>query len=253
MAHLPRIPGSLAILLTPLLLLPTLAAPASAQEGWDAGPSSVPSRVVAGGGLVLGQPRGEFGDYVSLGIGLDGFMRINLDSEGWVGIRIDGGFMIYGHESQRTCLSSTVGCRIEVEVITSNNIVSGGIGPEISVPLGPLQAYGGVSAGLSWFTTDSEVKGTSGVQDPFATTRNFSDVGFAWNASSGLRIPLSRGEPAVALDLGVRWMQNGRREYLTEGDISERPDGSLELNVRRSEADLLLWRIGVSVGLPRGR
>jgi hypothetical protein len=235
-----------------LLVVPVSPTSAWAQTGWDADAGSGSSRLVAGGGLVLGQPRGEFADYVSLGIGLDGFLRFNLDREGWVGIRIDGGFLVYGRETQRTCLSSTVGCRIEVDVITSNSIVSGAIGPEISVPVGPVEVYGGVSGGLSWFATDSEVRGTAGQQDPFATTRNFSDGGFAWNAASGLRIPVYRGARPVALDLGVRWMQNGRREYLTEGDISERPDGSLELNVRRSEADLLLWRIGVSVGLPRG-
>ncbi len=235
-----------------VLPLVALAFPASAQAQFAAsgdGDAGSP-RVLAGGGLVVGQARGEFSEYVSFGFGLDGFVRFNLDPEGWVGIRLDGGFLIYGRESQRTCLSSTVGCRIEVDVITSNGIISGGIGPEISVPLGPVEAYGGVSGGFSWFSTDSEVRGTGGTQDPFATTRNFSDGGFAWNAASGLRVPLSRGMRPVALELGLRWMQNGRREYLTEGDISERPDGSLEFNVRRSEADLLLWRVGVSVGLP---
>jgi hypothetical protein len=242
----------------PLLpLLPLLAVtavlPASGLEAQATpfAPDPVP-RFEAGGAIVVGQPLGEFRDYVSAGIGLDGALRIRLDPAGLMALRIDGGFLIYGRETNRTCLSSTVGCRVQVDVITSNSIFHGGIGPEIAVPLGPVSAYGGVSAGFSWFVTDSEVRGTASHSEPFATTRNFSDGGFAWGAAGGIRIPVSSGATPVAIDLGVRRVASGRREYLTEGDISERPDGSLEFEVRRSEADLLLWRVGVSVGIPSG-
>jgi hypothetical protein len=210
-------------------------------------------RFQAGASLLVGQPRGEFSDYVSAGFGIDGFLRVGLDPEGWVSLRLDGGFLVYGSETYRTCLSATVGCRIEVDVVTSNNILFGGVGPEIALPLGPVRAYGGVSAGFSWFSTDSEVRGSSSHQPAFANTRNYSDGGFAWNGATGIRIPVGVADHVVSIDLGLRWMQSGRREYLTEGDIMERPDGSLELNVRRSEADLLLWRVGVSVGLPSRR
>ena len=39
------------------------------------------------------------------------------------------------------------------------------------------------------------------------------------------------------------------REYLTRGGIIDEPDGSISLDVKRSEADFLLWRIGASVGI----
>jgi len=236
------------------LALP-LAAPAAAQNTWDRegeSPSTWAPRTQAGGAFVIGQPLGEFRDYVRAGFGLDGFWRVGLDPDGWVSLRVDGAFLVYGQETNRVCLSATVGCRIQVDVTTSNSIVAAGLGPELAIPLGPTGGglYGGMSAGFSYFSTDSRVGGT---QDPpdaaFASTRNFSDGGFAWTASGGLRFPVTRGRTPVSVDLGVRRVGSGRREYLTRGDISERPDGSLEFNVRRSEADLLLWRIGVAVGL----
>ncbi len=237
---------------TPLLALfagVALLLPAAGARAQSAPfPGAGDPRFDAGGALVVGQPLGEFRDYVSAGFGVDGNFRIRLDPAGWMALRIDGGFLIYGRETNRTCLSTTVGCRIQVDVITSNAILHGGIGPEVSIPLGPVSLYGGVGAGFSWFVTDSEVRGTASQSEPFATTRNFSDGGFAWSAAGGIRIPVSSGETPVAIDLGIRRLESGRREYLTEGDITERPDGSLVLDVRRSEADLLLWRVGVSVG-----
>ncbi|CAN5793029.1 hypothetical protein BH23GEM11_BH23GEM11_19310 [soil metagenome] len=218
--------------------------------GSAAGPEG-PSRLHAGGGIIIGQPLGEFRDYVAVGVGLDAFGRFSLDPDGWLSLRIDAAFLTYGRETNRVCFSSTVGCVIQLDVTTSNNIVALGIGPEITLPLGTGGGgvYAGVGAGFSYFSTDSEVRGAQSVDPALATTRNFSDAGFAWTGAGGVRVPITRGATPVALDLGVRRLGSGLREYLTEGDISEGPGGSLELNVRRSEADLLLWRVGVSVGI----
>ena len=57
----------------------------------------------------------------------------------------------------------------------------------------------------------------------------------------------------VSIDLGATWQRNGQRDYLTEGGIHDLPDGSIELDVLRSDANLLLWQLGVSVGFrPEG-
>jgi hypothetical protein len=244
----------LAPALLSILLLP--AAPLAGQ-GWGGGAGADADSqgrppIQVGGAFLVGQPLGEFSDYVQAGFGADGFARVALDPEGWLSLRLDLAFLVYGSETRRVCLSETVGCRIQVDLTTSNQIFSGGIGPELQIPLGTRGGglYGGLSAGFSWFSTESRVQGTQNVgESPFASTQNFSDGGFAWGASGGVRIPLVGGETPVALDLGLRRLASGRRDYLTEGDIVDRPDGSLDLNVRSSDADLLLWRIGVSVGL----
>jgi len=210
-------------------------------------------RTYHGGGTIsIAQPTGEFQDYVNLGFGIQGFFRVPIDESGIVSLRIDGGILSYGRETQRVCLSSTVGCRIQVDLVTSNSIFLLGFGPELGIPLGSARLYGTLTGGISYFSTDSEVRG-SPTQEAFATTNNFGDGGFAWRGGAGIQIPLAGGETPVHLDLGVGFQGNGRREYLTEGDLSERPDGSLLLNVRRSDADFRLWTIGVSVAFPPER
>lgn len=208
-----------------------------------------PPRFHAGLSGVVAQPLGEFDDYVDVGGGLEAHFRVNLDRRGIVSLRAQAGFVNYGSETKRVCLSQTVGCRIQVDLTTSNNIFLLGVGPELGLPLGPVRLYGNATVGLGHFSTDSRVEGTSGADDPFATTTNFSDGGFAWTAGGGLQVRVAEasGSP-ISIDLGTTYQRNGLREYLTEGGIIDRPDGSIELDVRRSEANLLLWRIGVSVG-----
>jgi hypothetical protein len=211
-----------------------------------------PSRINVGLAVGIAQPLGEFSEYVSVGAGLHGFLRIGLDDGGSVGLRIDGGVLTYGNETQRVCLSETVGCRIQVDLTTSNNILLLGIGPEFGTRVGSSRLYGAGTLGLGYFSTDSRVAGT-GEAEPFASTRNYGDGGLSWTLLGGIEIPLGLVQGStVALDLGASYHRNGLREYLTRGAITERPDGSLQFDVTRSEADFLLWRLGVSVGVGPG-
>ncbi|MGH7710285.1 MAG: hypothetical protein ACREOG_03325, partial [Gemmatimonadaceae bacterium] len=71
-----------------------------------------------------GQPTGEFRDHVNQGFGADGFYRFALDRNGIASLRVGGQFLIYGHETRRLPLSSTIGNLIRVDVETSNNILN---------------------------------------------------------------------------------------------------------------------------------
>jgi hypothetical protein len=206
-------------------------------------------RAYAGISLAIAQPRGEFAEYVPVGGGLSAFFRAHVDDSGWVALRVQGSFVNYGNETKRVCFSETVGCRVELDLTTSNNIFLLGVGPEIALPLGSTRLYGNASAGYSYFWTDSKVGGT--VEDePFASTTNYSDGGFAWSFGGGMEIPLGRvSQLPILLDLGFAHQGNGRREYLTEGGIIDGPGGAIELDVKRSEANFFLWRIGVTVGI----
>lgn len=210
-------------------------------------------RMHAGGAIMLAQPMGAFDRYVGLGGGLDGFFRISLDEEQVVSLRLQGGFVNYGSETREVCLSQTVGCRIVVDLTTSNNIFFFGIGPELGAPAGPLRLYVDGTVGFSYFSTDSNVSGDLDFE-PFASTRNFGDGGFAWSGGGGLQVHVAETDSGVSigLDMGASYQSNGRREYLTEGGITDLPDGSIRLDVKRSRADLLLWRLGVTVGFGVG-
>lgn len=208
-----------------------------------------PPRLFVGGSFVVAQPRGEFAEYVDVGFGVQGFVLGTLDPGGILGVRADVSVLTYGRETKRVCLGGGVGCRIDVDLTTSNNIILGSLGPEVSLPAGPLRVYGHLGVGFSWFATDSQVSGSLQDQQPFASSRNQSDGGFAWNGGGGVRLQVSGGRTPVALDFGVTHQTNGRREYLTEGGIVDLPDGSIQLNTIRSDADFLVWRLGASVGL----
>lgn len=214
-----------------------------AQERWPT------PRGEFGFSLLGAEPQGTMGRLVDAGFGGQGYGAWNLDDRGHVRIRGDLGFVIYGHERYETCFGAPVGCRIGLDVTTTNSIFFGGVGPEVVLATGRVQPYLGASFGFSYFATTSSLSGVD-EWDDWANTTNYDDGGFAWRAGGGLRVRLSDGRKPVFLDLALERHDNGIVEYLTEGDIVDNPDGSVTLYPTRSEADLVAFRIGVSIGIP---
>ena len=48
------------------------------------------------------------------------------------------------------------------------------------------------------------------------------------------------GKSIGALNLGARYHYGARARYLREGDITDNPDGSININPRSSKTDLVL-------------
>jgi len=238
-----------------LLLAAALFEPAAGQlrgpppGGHRDGVRDAP-RGFLGGGPWFAEPEGRFGRAVDAGWGGDLNGRYELDDRGVLSLRGDLGFLVYGHERQTVCFDPPVGCRIALDLTTSNTIFLGGLGPEIALPGRRFRpyAYGGI--GFAYFSTRSSLSGAD-EHDDFASTENFGDGTLAWRAGGGLQLRLTGGRNPIWLDLGAEHHRNGVVEYLTEGDIQDHPDGSITLFPRRTEADLTTFRIGVSVGLGR--
>jgi len=203
-------------------------------------------------GLVGAGPLGELSDYIDAGGGGQVYAMLPLGAEGRVRLRGDFGFLIYGHERQRLCFSVPVGCRIEMDLTTTNAVLYGGIGPEVVLATGAVEPYLNASFGFSYFATTSALSGDNDYDD-FASTTNFDDAVFAWRAGGGLRVQVKGGRTPVALDLGVERHENGVADFLTKGDIQDNPDGSITLYPNRSEANMVTFRLGVVVGIPHGR
>lgn len=213
-------------------------------------------RGFGGVGFVVGNPTGAFGRYVGEAYGGQLSGRLRLDPEGWMSLRGDLGFLIYGHERIRFC--SPISCRVELDLTTTNSIFFGGIGPEFAVPGELLRPYVYGTIGFGYFNTSSSLGGSQS-SDDFATTTNFDDAVFQSRIGGGVQVKVSGGRTPVYLDFATEYHANGDASYLREGDIEDHPDGSITLHPRRSEANLMSFRIGVSIGIrgdherPRGR
>ena len=233
------------------LLLAAAAPAAHAQyvpdDPWD---PDEPTGGYFGGSLSLGEPQGEFADFVDHSFGGRLFYVHRLDRDGLISLRADAGLLVYGHERQRVRLSDAIGDRILVDLSTSNNIAFLGVGPQVGVPAGRLQPYLNGFAGVSYLFTQSSVEGTAS-DEPFASTTNFDDATFAWGGGAGVYVPLRRGSSPISLDFGVSYLNAGEADYLREGDITDHPDGSITLHPVRSQTDLLSFHFGVTVGISR--
>jgi opacity protein-like surface antigen len=209
-----------------------------------------PTGGYAGGAFSVAAAQGEFRDHVDGAFGGQMHYLHRLDRTGLLGIRIDGGMLIYGYERYRVPLSSTIGGRILVDVNTSNNIAYLGIGPQLGLPDGRLRPYVNGFAGVSYIFTGSSVEGSSD-HHAFANTTNFDDWAFSYGGGAGVYVPLRGGASPVSLDLGMTYRRNGEAEYLLEGGIRDNPDGSITLFPVRSRTDMLTFQLGVSVGISR--
>lgn len=201
-------------------------------------------RYQAGAHLALAIPQGQFSDFVDLGYGLGGWIAFNLDRRGTLALKLDGNFLIYGHETRRRPLSPTVPF-VSVDVSTSNNIYSMGIGPVLTLGHGAIRPYFTATAGFSYFATESSVKGSNNY-DSFARSTNFDDFTFAWTAGGGLRIQVSRGRSPVFIDMASEYHRNGRANYLREGGITDDGNGNVIIRPIQSETNLMLVKFGVS-------
>lgn len=206
-----------------------------------------PSPVFGGASAVYGRPTGDFATYVNQGFGVDGLGRWKVDRRGIFSLGLEGGFLQYGRETVRVPLSSTVG-RVTVDVTTSNNILFLGFGPQLTVPSGPVRPYVSGGAGFSYLFTESSVEGSDNDNQSFADTKNFDDFVFATTGAAGVYIPLGRLREA-ALDIGVRYHNGGRGQYLREGSIVDRPGSTPDIFPIESQTQLLSWRIGFVAGL----
>ncbi len=201
-------------------------------------------------GLLVADPVGEFADFVDDGVGLGGGVAFAVDPAGILRLRLDGGFLVYGHESHEVCVSDRVGCRILADLTTTNQIAHADFGAEVGVNVGPVRPYVGLSRGLSYFETSSSLDGVDDYDhESFLNTTNFDDLVWGWKSRAGLQFRVSRGRTPVYLDVGAVYHENGVAEYLTEGDIQDNADGSITVFPVLSEANLVTMKVGVSIGI----
>jgi opacity protein-like surface antigen len=238
--HMSAIVRSLATL---GMLTCVIALPAAAQR--DEG-IPLPRRMEAGVDFTYARPVSQFRQNVRQGFGGGGHFLLGVDPGGVFGVRVGADFITYGNETQYFPLSS-VFRRITLAQQTSNNIVVASVGPQFSIPQGPVRPYVNAGIGVGYFYTQSSLSSDDN-SNTIATTTNFSDNSLAYTLGGGVQFPISSKKQVVLVDVGVRYNAIGRTRYLTKGDIQDDPySGGLIITPHESDARFLMYRAGVSV------
>jgi hypothetical protein len=171
----------------------------------------------AGGALMLVQPRNDFAEHVHGGGGLALQGVLGVDRYGIVGLRADAHEIVYGWASQS-------------DTTLRNVIRTGTIGPELTLPLGPIRPYAAGSVGLAYLATELDydclpVRECSDDdvddRDERASATRLPRLTVAWARRLGVRLRLwrdRRSGMAYSLDFGVSEQGNGRTRYLRAND-----------------------------------
>lgn len=225
-------------------LAAAMAAPLWGQRRPYREPIAVPPSAYLGVDLQLGQATGEFSNYVEISGGIAGSFLYTPIPDGAFGLRVGAMYLIYGSTTNRYPLVPG----ITVDVTTNNQIAGLTVGPQLTFGRGALRWYARGGIGFSYFSTTSSVRGSGGTE-PFASSTNYDDFTFASEGGSGLLVALGRGRK-VALDVGARFLNNGRVTYVTKNGVSV-SGNTLVVDPIDSEANLIVYHLGVLIGLRR--
>jgi hypothetical protein len=185
-------------------------------------------------------PRGEFSDNVTNnGYGGGGLFLVRL-GDGPFLVGGDVGIVVYGSESYREPISTTIPS-FEVRVRTSNNIFLAHSLLRIQPRSGPIRPYADGLIGLKHLFTTTSISSDCS-DETIASDTNLSDTTFSYGLGGGVQVPLSK---SIMLDGNVRYLRGGRASYLKKGSIREE-NGLAVFDVIRSRTDVVSVQIGVT-------
>jgi len=225
-----------------------LAAPVAAQEPSVEEVFSAPVRWEWGAFLLAGEPVGEFSRHSDGGggFGLVGIRYLGADRS--LGIRVDLALMSYGRTSASYALT-LVGTPIDVEVTTDNSVAHLAVGPHLELGSGPVRPYLDAAIGAAQFVTTTAAW-SGGLLLPIATAEVLERYTLQLAAGGGLRMSVrERRRHPLSFELGGRYQHHGTVEYLGEGGLRERPDGTIELDPIVSDADFWTVQVGATIGV----
>ncbi|HSM05482.1 MAG TPA: hypothetical protein VK858_12770 [Longimicrobiales bacterium] len=207
-----------------------------------------PVRWEWGADFVAAKAVGQFSDYVDggFGFGISGIRYLG-DGTGF-GLRLDLMLISYGKTTESYGLGLP-GPDLDMDLTTENVIASLAVGPHFVFGRGRLRPYLGASVGSAQFVTTSSAW-AGGQVVPIASTEVLERYALALAAGGGVRVTFrqQRAHP-ISVELDGRYRRHGRVEYLREGGVRELPDGSIELELIDSDANLWTLSIGALIGV----
>ena len=214
------------------------------------------ARFTAGVAGVYGQPLGQFGDNVKRGFGLDGFGTLGIDPRGVFSLRGEIGYIRYNRKSEFFLVNTGFGLA-ELESETTSGVLTMGAGPQLMLPEGPIRPYIGGTVGFARFATNTSINVPSdqtntGQKESIYDETVSSDFILSIAAVGGLAFQLNFLGRGVLADLGVRWHRNGEAEYVSSEGVFYSGTGQPSITATRSEANFLVYRLGIMIPLGRG-
>jgi hypothetical protein len=180
--------------------------------------------------FTVAQPQGEFRRTGNIAPGFSGFGVLGTT----LGLRIDGGWMVYENRYQGAGISTT------------SQIATLGAGPQLTLGSGALRIYGFATVGGAWFFSDI----SSG--DCGCSTADFhitGDLTTSTSAGGGALLFLSTGHTPIAIDIGARGARHDNVRYIPVDGFTKNPDGTVTAKYVSSPVIMRVLQIGVSVGI----
>ena len=207
----------------------------------------------AGLNFSMGFPQTEFSENVdNVGFGLSGHFGYQIPRSP-VSIGATVGFLIYGRESRKEPLSTTIP-DIIVDVVTTNNILTG----HLLMRVQPLASDAAIKPyleglfGFHYLWTQTKIEDWDDGDDDDISSKNYDDAALSYGGGAGLMIQVYKGKKensngfySVNIDVGVRYLFGGEAAYLKEGDII-REEGKVIYSPSQSTTDLVTTMVGVS-------
>lgn len=224
-----------------LLALALLVTPAAARAQ---------ARVTVGAAGVYGQPLGQFGNSVKRAFGLDGFGTLGVDPQGIFSLRAELGYMQYSTKTEPFFLS-TGGGFFELESETKSGVFTLGIGPQLSVPAGPVRPYVAGTVGFARFATNTSINvpariSNTGRKRTLDQRTVSSDFILSLAGSAGIAFHLSAfGNSGILVDIGARYHRNGQARYVSSEGVQYDGSATPIITPTESEANFLVYRLGV--------
>lgn len=211
------------------------------------------AQISAGGQFTVAIPMGDFYER------LDGALGFGASAHGLyliprtpVGVGVELGFLTYGQETLRERFGGGATGRVDIHVVTTNNIATGHFLVRLQPHSGTFRPYADGLIGVNYLFTESRIEDVRGNRPEIAASTNFDDVTFSFGGGAGFQALLMDrvGETGRAgqllLDVRLRYLFGREAEYLKRGSIRELDGGQIVYDVERSRTDLLLPQVGLT-------
>jgi hypothetical protein len=215
------------------------------------------ARYTVGVSGLYGQPLGPFADNVRHGFGLNGMGTAGLDSRGILSLKAELGWLRLDSKSEPFIVDTGFEF-LELESETTSGVLTLGVGPQLAVPFGPIRPYVGGSVGFARFSTNTAIKlsadqSNTNQEETIDDQTVSSDFILSLTASGGIRFELPFMGRGILADFGARWHRNGEAEYVSSEGVVYNGAGVPTITATRSDADFLVYQLGIVIPLGRGR